>query len=308
MELENNVSKVLIESWTTDEELYELTAYKRNNEIVTGIVRAVMTRELKKFEGEQEILVPMQIIMVALPNGSTAYCTPENFATREYKNYTNFVGFKRDFYIADIQLDTKLVFLDGKRAQTRKINEFWENIRELEKAGKLYTTVFNAVVSGASQRSGNVFVNIEGQDAMLPATEWSYNSREMIRVQEGSPVQVMVTKVNYEAQRLVVSRRLTLPNPTKLFENLAEDAVIVGRVVEVDPLHGIRVELENNVVVKASRRKTLEEPIVGETVSCRIVNPITYNDETGRIEGRVLIRSYPNGKQKRRNLGAFLFE
>ncbi|MDD1505217.1 30S ribosomal protein S1 [Lysinibacillus sp. CNPSo 3705] len=299
----------LIHSWSSKEQLEELTRIDRYKQRIVGIVRSIKVRETREEVDGKYVPVKKEILIVALPNGVTGYCPGEQFSIREYRGYSRFVGQAIEFYIDKIDLQSRILVLNGKTAQEAMIEELWEQLEMLQEKNALSSHRFNAVVSGVNETTRTVHVRVHGKDCFITPAEWSWNRRDSLNIVPGEEIEVVVRrfdKENGENGLVEVSRRLTLPDPYAFLEKLKVGDLIAGVVSTVDPINGIFVELESGLDVKASRIKELEEPVVGERVSCRVMKEITRRNH-GRVQGRVLIIGYPNGKRTRRDLGDFLF-
>lgn len=308
MTIQEKESLAAVQSWNSEEQFYELTAWHRNNQMVTGVVRSIIEQPYRAV-GDDGVtkVIKAQILIIALPNGTTGYCSVDNFLIREFKNYRQFVGRKAHFFVEQILLDENKLILNGKRAQEQRIGQFWQELLEYDEAGTLEEHTYKGIVTGQNPTNRAVFVNIEGQDCYMPRIEWSWNERDALYVSEGEEIDVRITRIDKENNRITVSRRRTLPDPYVFLQSLKVGDVIAGKVSMVHPKDGIFVQLESGLDVKAGKLRALEEPIVGDMVSCRIIKEITPADK-GRISGRVVIIKYPNGKRKRKDLGTFLFE
>ena len=305
----SNGKSAIVDSWNTEEELNSLMDLKRRNQLVPGVIRTVVqygNRTVIEPDSGEEKVVRAEIAVVALINGTTGYCPIDKFSTREFKSLRQFVGRKVDFYIDQIRTDLKQVLLDGKAAQQKKVEDFWKELEEYQKEGILHEKTFKGIVTGLHSSHRSVFVNVEGQDALIPRTEWSHNPRDILTVAEGEEVKVKIAQANFETRRLMVSRKETLPDPFEFLSTLERGSAIAGRVAQVHPVYGISVMLENGVTVKAKKLKELEEPVVDEMVNCTVIKEIRRRED-GRTEGRVVITGYPQGKRKMRDLGSFLF-
>ncbi len=296
----------LIQSWSNKEQLEELVKTERYRQRVKGIVRTIKSTETREVVDGKYVPVRKDILVVALPNGVTGYCPAEQFAVRDYKGYMRFVGQAIEFYIDRIDMNSRILVLNGKRAQQVMIEELWEQLETLQDENTLRTHKFKAIVNGVNENTQVVHVRVHGKDCFITASEWSWNSRDTLNVIPGEEIDVIVRRFNREGGLVEVSRKLTLPDPYEFLEKLQPGDLVAGVVSEVDPIRGIYVELESGLDVKASRTKELEEPVVGEVVRCRLVHPITRRSN-GRVQGRVVIIGYPNGKRTRRDLGGFLF-
>lgn len=307
--LKQEDSLVVVESWNSQEQLNDLLAIHRNKEIVEGVVRSIVSQQYRTNDTDdgKSKVARGEILIIALPNGTTGYCAAEQFMIRDFNNYRQFVGRKAKFYIENILLEENKLILNGKRAQEDSIEQFWSEIKSYQEEGSLAEHTFKGIITGVQAEYRGVFVNIEGQDTFMNRNEWSYNVRDVMQVQEGEEVEVRIVQANVEERRVFVSRKATLPDPYKLLQRLSVGDLIAGKVTKVDHKDGIFVQLENGLDVKASKLRQLETPIVGDMVSCRISKEIE-REGNGRIRGRVIIIGYPNGKRKRRDLGSFLFE
>lgn len=296
----------LIQSWNSKEQLDELARIERYKQRVKGIVRSIKVRETRQEIDGKYVPVKKEILIVALPNGVTGYCPAEQFSIREYRGYSRFVGQAIEFYIDKIELNSRILVLNGKVAQEAMIEELWQQLEMLQETNSLRSQKFKAIVNGVNEDTRTVHVRVHGKDCFITPAEWSWNRRDALNIVPGEEIEVIVRRFNREGGLVEVSRKLTLPDPYVFLEQLQPGELVAGVVADVDPIKGIFVELESGLDVKASRLKELEEPVVGEVVRCRIMSPITRRNH-GRVQGRVMIIGYPNGKRTRRDLGGFLF-
>ncbi|MGF9975498.1 S1 RNA-binding domain-containing protein [Viridibacillus arvi] len=297
----------LIKSWTSETALQELSRKHHFNEILEGVVRSVTSRtsKVRTEEGLKE--VTKQVLVIALPGGITGYCQTDEFSESEFRNYSQFIGQKEQFMISAIDLNSEFVLLSGKAAQQKLKEGFWTELESLKERELLNGKTFKAVVTSLNERNRVVHVKINGQSAFIKPNEWSWNRRDVIDVQRGETIEVRILRYDKEQGIVAASRRLALPDPYKFLSTLRKGDFIAGKVSEVSAIHGIFVQLENGLDVKAGKISSLEEPEIGDTVSCRIVKEIVRK-QNGQIEGRVLILNYPNGKRRKKDLGSFLFE
>lgn len=296
----------LIQSWNNKEQLDELARIERYKQRVKGIVRSIKVRETRQEIDGKYVPVKKEILIVALPNGVTGYCPAEQFSIREYRGYSRFVGQAIEFYIDKIELNSRILVLNGKAAQEAMIEELWQQLEMLQETNSLRSQKFKAIVNGVNEDTRTVHVRVHGKDCFITPAEWSWNRRDALNIVPGEEIEVIVRRFDREGGLVEVSRKLTLPDPYVFLEQLQPGELVAGVVADVDPIKGIFVELESGLDVKASRLKELEEPVVGEVVRCRIMSPITRRNH-GRVQGRVMIIGYPKGKRTRRDLGGFLF-
>lgn len=303
-----------IESWSTEQQLNDLTRAHRYDEYMNGVIRSIIAkpvRILDEISGSYK-LQKKEFFMVALRNGSIGYCPTELFATREYQNYRRFVGINVNFAIESIDLDARILVLNAKVAQEKSIALFWETLEELKESNTLKEHRFLATVRGKNEDTRRIYVTIEGQSCFMDYSQWSYNPRDTVDVSNGDEIEVMVQRFDKERQLVSVTRKKTLSDPYKFLEGLKKNDIVAGKVASVHPIHGIYVQVENGLDVKAGKMKQLEEPCVGDVVTCRVQVPIRRRIKDGRptdsVQGRIAIIGYPKGKRVKKDLGSFLFD
>lgn len=295
---------MVVQSWSNEETLEELTKASRNQEVIYGVIRSVKEMNLPvKAEGGKTVIREVPTLIVALPNGVTGYCPGPDFRDFDIKTFHRFVGQRDAFVITKLDLENKAAFLSGTLANRQLGEQLWMELKENEKAGTLNAKEYEAVVTGINTAKGVVHVRIQGQNAYMFRSEWSWNDREGIDAQVGETLNVKILSIESTEKLIRVSRKQTLADPMEFLNQLKRNDVIVGKVVQVSPLHGIFVEVETGVVLKGTKPRALEEPDVGDRVTCRVEKIDPKNRR-----GRVIITNYPQGKRKKKDLGSFLFE
>ncbi|MEK5071641.1 hypothetical protein [Sporosarcina sp. FSL K6-1508] len=294
---------MVIKSWESNETLEELSAKRRNGEIVEGVVRSITSM---KFPTEVDGVmksIEQTMLKIALPGGVTGYCPASEFRERDHRSYNQFVTHKESFIITDLDLDNQIAVLSANKAAEQLRVGFWERLEDLKLQNRLDDEVFVGTVTGYNRQSGVVYVRISGQDTYMFRTEWSWREREAIDAQQGEKVEVKILLFDKEQKVVRVSRKQALPDPFAFLDTLKKGEIIAGRVDAVHPIHGLFVEVENGVVLKAGKVRSLEEPDVGDRVTCRVGEVDPKNRR-----GRVTILEYPHGKRTKKDLGSFLFD
>jgi small subunit ribosomal protein S1 len=295
---------MVMKSWTDENMLGEITQKHRYNEIVSGVIRSSMMMKLPvtREDGTKE-MVEEETLIVQLPGGITGYCSVSEFHERNHRSLTRFIGTTQKFIITELNLDNQIALLSERQASARLRRIFWQDVQELEENGTLQDEIFDAVVNGYNQEKGIIYVRINGQEGYMYRREWSWYERDIVDAHTGETIQVKIELYNKEEQLVRVSRRKAMPDPFEYISTLKVDQLIAGKVSNVHKIHGLFVEVENGVVLKAGKISRLEEPEVGDIVTCRVRE---INAEERR--GKVIIIDYPRGKRKRKDLGSFLFE
>lgn len=294
----------MTKSWSDQETLEELAEKFRFQEIVPGVIRSVMPMKLPvvRDDGTREI-VEEDTLIVQLPSGVTGYCVASEFGDYKFHSFVRFIGSQQNFIITDLNLENQIALLSEKKASAIMREKLWDEILELSESGELENKVYDAVVSGYSQEKGIIYLRINGQDAYMYRKEWSWYDRDVVDAQPGETIQVKIELFDKDQHLLRVSRRKALPDPFDYLSTLRKDQLIAGKVAEVHPIHGLFVEVENGVVLKAGKLSRLEEPSIGDIVTCRV-----QRVQPEERKGKVMIIDYPRGKRKKKDLGAFLFE
>ncbi|MGE6755937.1 MULTISPECIES: S1 RNA-binding domain-containing protein [Rossellomorea] len=291
-------------SWS-QEELEQLARIHRQSEIIKGMVQSVGFMNIPVQEGGKTVTKETEVAIFRLEGGVTAYCPAPEFSERTFKTLNGFVGTEQNLIITRLDLKHQLALVSVKEADAKKRQVFWDTLKYLEKKDALDEQVFEGVVFGVNPENERIHVRVEGTDCFMLKYDWDWNRDidVMATVERGTPIQVKVLKFDEERKMVRISRKDTMEDPFKKLENMKEMEVVVGRVADVDSIHGIFVQIEEGVTLKASKPRYLEEPLVGDIVSCKIRSIDAKNRK-----GKVVIVDYPRGKKKRKDLGSFLYQ
>lgn len=299
------MTEVLAQSWTTEEQLENLARMKRNREIAKGVITSVGNKKARVLEDGKYVEKEMEVAMFLLEGGVTAYCPANEFSEYEYKSLNGFTGSIQEFIIDHFDLETKTMVVSVKKADQIKKERLFKELDALQATGELENRVFDGVISGFNPRTRRIFVRVNGANCFMLPNDWSWERGRQLEQQfdRGETIQVKIRRYDKEQDLVQVSRRHTLEDPFKKLERLKEMETVAGRVSGVDPIHGIFVQLDVGLEVKGIKPSYLEEPIVGDIVTCAI-----RHIDSSKRQARVVITGYPRGKKKRKDLGAFLFE
>lgn len=293
----------MVKSWDTMDVLDDLARMRRDKELVTGVVRSVRRMKIPVYlEGKTEVIEGRTLI-VALPGGVTGYCPAPLFTDRRIRFLDDVVSHKETFVIMDLNTEHQVAILSGIEADKILSVGFWNDIKEADEANQLAEKTFKGRVVGYNQERKIIYLRVNGQDTYMYRSDWSWQDRVIVDAQMGEIVDVVVVRYDAERKIVRVSRKAATPDPYKILYTLVPEQTVAGRVVTVHPIHGIFVEIETDVELKAFKIPALEEPEVGDLVRC-----VVRNVEPERRRGRVMIVGYPEGKRTRKDLGSFLFE
>ncbi|WP_235858064.1 30S ribosomal protein S1 [Sutcliffiella cohnii] len=288
------------------EELELLTRARRNSEIVKGIVRTVGFRKMPvETENGRIETKEIEVAIINLAGGVTAYCPASEISEREFKSLTGFAGTMQEVIIDRLDIESQIAIVSVKKADKLKAESFWSELDYLQKKGELQDHTFEGVVTGYNAETNNIFVRISGVDTFMSRADWDYgfvpNLSEVI--DRGERITVKVRRFDIEQKLVQVSRKAAKEDPFNYLKECENDKAVVARVTEVHPIHGIFVKMANNLEVKAMKPRSLPEPIVDDIVSVR-VHSIDYKNR----RAKVVIIDYPQGKKKRKDVAGFLFE
>ncbi|MEK3977438.1 30S ribosomal protein S1 [Psychrobacillus sp. FSL K6-2684] len=285
-------------SWESNAKLEELANHQRNGEIVTGVIRSVKSMKLPPKMQEESTLI------VALPGGITGYCPASEFKERSFRNLEQFVTLQESFVITHLDLPSSIAILSEKQAAEKLREVFWEQLEDLQKNNLLDSVEFNGIITGYNQQKGIIYVHINGEDTYMYRNEWSWRERDVVDAQPGEKITVKVLMFDKEKRAVRVSRKAAIKDPWEIAADMLQvGQVIAGRVTQVHPIHGIYVQIEDGVELKASKVGALDEPSIDDFVSCRL-----QKLDTKARRGRVIIIGYPRGKRNKKDFGSFLFD
>lgn len=292
------------QTWSQDD-LEHLARVHRNREIIQGIVQSVGFLNMPVDQGNGSFKTEeTEVAIFRLEGDVKAYCPANEFSERSFKTLNGFVGTQQNIIISRLDIRNQIAIVSVKQADQQNRESFWNTIEYLEKKEALQDEVFEGVVYGINPEKETIHVRVNGTDCFMLRQHWDWNRNTDVTaiVDRGETINVKVLRFDKERNMIQVSRRDTMEDPFKALDQMKAMEVVVGRVSGVDPIHGLFVQLEQGVVLKASKPRHLEEPIVGEIVSCRILSIDAKNRR-----GKVIIVGYPQGKKKRKDLGSFLF-
>jgi small subunit ribosomal protein S1 len=299
------MTEILTKSWMTEEQLESLARLKRNNEIVKGAVRSVGHKKAKVLEEGKYIEKEMEIAVFLLEGGVTAYCPSHEFSEHQFKSLNGFTGTMQEFVIDHLNLEDKMAIVSVKKADQIKKERFFQELHQFEESGILKNHVFKGTISGYNPETQRIFVKINGANCFMLRNDWDWGRVRNLEqeVERGSAIEVKVLRFDKENGLIQVSRKQATEDPFKKIEMLKDMDTVAGRVTTVDPVHGIFVMLDVGLEVKGNKPSHIEEPVVGDIVSCKVRSIDRQNRKA-----KVVIVGYPRGKKKRKDFGAFLFE
>lgn len=295
----------LKQSWESTEELEDLARIRRHGEITRGYVQSVGFLKMPIEENGRKVTKDVEVAIFELMSGVRAYCPVHEFSEREFRSLSGFVTTQQEFIIDELDLQNRIAIVSVKKADQIKKDRFWNQLKYEEQKGILSDETYEGVVSGFNPETERIFVRVNGVDCFMMKFDWDHGRIRDIssQIDRGSKIKVKVERIDVERELIQVSRKATFADPFDDLEKQKSMDAIGGKITAVHPIYGIFVKLASGLEVKGSKPRSVEEPIVGDIVSCRIQS---IDKENRRC--KVVITGYPQGKKKRKDIGAFLLK
>lgn len=276
----------------------------RKREILQGVIRTVSFKRMPVKTEKGYITMEQEVAEINLLGGVRAYCPASEFH-HEFHTIRGFSGSIQEFIVDRLDLDHQIAIVSIKKADEIKAEQFWETLEYLDKKGELQNETFEAKVSGFKQETQNIFVRIQGVDAYMNRRDWDHGYVPNVAdiADRGATIKVKVISFDKERKTVRVSRKAAYKDPFDFLIENQHSKSIGGKVVNVHPVHGIFIQLDEGLEVKGMKPRQLPEPVVGDIVSVRVQRI----DKENR-HAKVVIQGYPQGKKLRKDVGAFLFD
>lgn len=281
----------------------ELGDAYRMQSVVEGIVRGLTKRIMPIQEGDKLISKEVDVFQVILPGNVMGYCPVSEFRYTQLnaRDYAQHVGRKEPFIVQALDEEHQVAVVSCVAALRKMADEFWLSIQDTSDEDLLAGNYQVDIIHYNTEKR-MIYAFLEGQICFMYPRDWNWSERGALDVQNGERVSVKIAEIDRENRRIRLSRKAALPDPFDYIKELKIGDTIAGKVSAMHPVHGIWVRFDNEAELKGAVPRSLEEPIVGDVVSCRIQKLDLENRK-----GRVLITGYPNGKKRNRDFGAFLY-
>ncbi|MGG2134647.1 RNA-binding protein [Bacillus sp. S2(2024)] len=284
----------------TFEKLQTLRRYK---EPIPAVLRTVKRKDKENPDTEYAEF--------ALENGKViGICTKEDFSDYAFRSITQFTGNIFNVIITQMsdEIEVNKVQVSVKEASHRAADTFIRELIELEQEDRLQEPTYEAEVTGYNMNAQvpTIFLRINGAECFMKLHELNYGRVYKNAVDRYAPIgeriPVKVLQFSPEQRLIHVSRKAAVENPYQLLVDLTEGDTIVGRVVNVDPRFGVFVELDQGCTIKGIVPKTIEQPVLDEVVSLRIVSV-----DVEKERGSGVIFKFPFGRKKVNDPTSFLY-
>ena len=309
-ELENPQGETLLETHfnqferVREHELEELARMKRERTVGKGLITVVSEKLFPTKNGKSERI---QVLTMQIGTHTTAYCPITEAGINVPKNPQWLVGKTKPVIIEHFQKTEEGNFAvvsitAGELALQKRL---YEEVTAQE-GNKVYT----GTVSGHIPSAQTVLVEVHGVTIGVRYSHWSYTFVRPEDIVIGDVVELIIDKVVEKNGRYEFrgnKKKLETDPIEKLLELKKRRDRFVGKIVGVDAIAGIFVEVAPGIQFKGLKSRNLANPTVEDAKNQTIVTCELLNIDAKNRKGTVRILNYPQGQSKKTNSSIFQF-
>ncbi|MGF1436850.1 RNA-binding protein [Bacillus thuringiensis] len=287
-----------------EHELEELARMKRERTVGKGLITVVSEKLFPTKNGKSERI---QVLTMQIGTHTTAYCPITEAGINIPKNPQWLVGRTKPVIIEHFQKTEEGNFAvvsitAGELALQKRL---YEEVTAQE-GNKVYT----GTVSGHIPSAQTVLVEIHGVTVGVRYSHWSYSFVRPEDIVIGDVVELIIDKVVEKDGRYEFrgnKKKLETDPIEKLLELKKRHDRFVGKIVGVDAIAGIFVEVAPGIQFKGLKSRNLANPTVEDAKNQTIVTCELLNIDAKNRKGTVRILNYPQGQSKKSNSSIFQF-
>ncbi|GAB6427294.1 hypothetical protein bcgnr5390_42420 [Bacillus luti] len=287
-----------------DHELEELARMKRERTVGKGLITVVSEKLFPTKNGKSERI---QVLTMQIGTHTTAYCPITEAGINVPKNPQWLVGRTKPVIIEHFQKTEEGNFAvvsitAGELALQKRL---YEEVTAQE-GNKVYT----GTVSGHIPSAQTVLVEIHGVTVGVRYSHWSYSFVRPEDIVIGDVVELIIDKVVEKDGRYEFrgnKKKLETDPIEKLLELKKRRDRFVGKIVGVDAIAGIFVEVAPGIQFKGLKSRNLANPTIEDAKNQTIVTCELLNIDAKNRKGTVRILNYPQGQSKKSNSSIFQF-
>lgn len=287
-----------------DHELEELARMKRERTVGKGLITVVSEKLFPTKNGKSERI---QVLTMQIGTHTTAYCPITEAGINVPKNPQWLVGRTKPVIIEHFQKTEEGNFAvvsitAGELALQKRL---YEEVTAQE-GNKVYT----GTVSGHIPSAQTVLVEVHGVTIGVRYSHWSYTFVRPEDIVIGDVVELIIDKVVEKNGRYEFrgnKKKLETDPIEKLLELKKRRDRFVGKIVGVDAIAGIFVEVAPGIQFKGLKSRNLANPTVEDAKNQTIVTCELLNIDAKNRKGTVRILNYPQGQSKKTNSSIFQF-
>ncbi|MCT4570060.1 RNA-binding protein, partial [Bacillus thuringiensis] len=281
-----------------EHELEELARMKRERTVGKGLITVVSEKLFPTKNGKSERI---QVLTMQIGTHTTAYCPITEAGINVPKNPQWLVGRTKPVIIEHFQKTEEGNFAvvsitAGELALQKRL---YEEVTAQE-GNKVYT----GTVSGHIPSAQTVLVEIHGVTVGVRYSHWSYSFVRPEDIVIGDVVELIIDKVVEKDGRYEFrgnKKKLETDPIEKLLELKKRRDRFVGKIVGVDAIAGIFVEVAPGIQFKGLKSRNLANPTIEDAKNQTIVTCELLNIDAKNRKGTVRILNYPQGQSKKSN-------
>ncbi|MGN4741406.1 RNA-binding protein [Bacillus thuringiensis] len=287
-----------------EHELEELARMKRERTVGKGLITVVSEKLFPTKNGKSERI---QVLTMQIGSHTTAYCPITEAGINIPKNPQWLVGRTKPVIIEHFQKTEEGNFAvvsitAGELALQKRL---YEEV-ETQEGNKVYT----GTVSGHIPSAQTVLVEVHGVTVGVRYSQWSHSFVRSEDIVIGDIVELVIDKVVEKNGRYEFrgNKKILETDPMeKLLELNKRRDRFIGKIVGVDAIAGIFVEVAPGIQFKGLKSRNLANPTPEDAINQTIVTCELLNIDAKNRRGTVRILNYPQGQSKKSNSSIYQF-
>ncbi|MGA5663840.1 RNA-binding protein [Bacillus bombysepticus] len=287
-----------------EHELEELARMKRERTVGKGLITVVSEKLFPTKNGKSERI---QVLTMQIGSHTTAYCPITEAGINVPKNPQWLVGRTKPVIIEHFQKTEEGNFAvvsitAGEIALQKRL---YEEV-ETQEGNKVYT----GTVSGHIPSAQTVLVEVHGVTVGVRYSQWSHSFVRSEDIVIGDIVELVIDKVVEKNGRYEFrgNKKILETDPMeKLLELNKRRDRFIGKIVGVDAIAGIFVEVAPGIQFKGLKSRNLANPTPEDAINQTIVTCELLNIDAKSRRGTVRILNYPQGQSKKSNSSIYQF-
>ncbi|HDR7001278.1 TPA: RNA-binding protein [Bacillus cereus] len=287
-----------------EHELEELARMKRERTVGKGLITVVSEKLFPTKNGKSERI---QVLTMQIGSHTTAYCPITEAGINVPKNPQWLVGRTKPVIIEHFQKTEEGNFAvvsitAGEIALQKRL---YEEV-ETQEGNKVYT----GTVSGHIPSAQTVLVEVHGVTVGVRYSQWSHSFVRSEDIVIGDIVELVIDKVVEKNGRYEFrgNKKILETDPMeKLLELNKRRDRFIGKIVGVDAIAGIFVEVASGIQFKGLKSRNLANPTPEDAINQTIVTCELLNIDAKNRRGTVRILNYPQGQSKKSNSSIYQF-
>lgn len=279
-----------------EHELEELARMKRERIVGKGLITVVSEKLFPTKNGKSERI---QVLTMQIGTHTTAYCPITEAGINIPKNPQWLVGRTKPVIIEHFQKTEEgnfaVVSITAGEVALQK--RLYEEVTAQE-GNKVYT----GTVSGHIPSAQTVLVEIHGVTVGVRYSQWSHSFVRSEDIIISDVVELIIDKVVEKNGRYEFrgNKKILETDPMdKLLELNKRRDRFVGKIVGVDAIAGIFVEVAPGIQFKGLKSRNLANPTPEDAINQTIVTCELLNIDAKNRRGTVRILNYPQGQSKK---------